>query len=579
MRRRDFLTTAVAAGLAGTPPRTAARAQADPTTSPAGTAKHKPRILFFHDGRHPLIYMYEPPIQKEEYEAAVDELAGTTVDALMFCLGDGRTMLHDTKVGELWGHNVKKWPLDRQTESLSAAVIVRRAHQNAQLLIEAGKDPLRIICDRAHAKGLLIYPTLLVQNSIGVGGEEDTRVSDFRLKNRHLEIGARGGIDPSYPKAALTCLDFKHPEVREERFALIQETLTRYPVDGFELQLGYVPYYFRPDEVDEGRRIMTTWIARIYRAVKENGSDRELAIRVPASIEGCFSVGLDVREWIRQGIVDMLIGQTFSDIEFELVDQGADFRPLVLAAQGKKCQIFAAVKSQVDSDRLAEAPIEMVRATACNYWTQGVDGLYLAHWFGNWPYQASFYEKLRELPHADVMATKDKFYFVPTATGDHPELAKEPSVTMQLPTELKVNKPVAIEFSITDDLPRWQKVGRVHQVLLRVRILETTELDRLHFRLNGRLLPDSLLRKLNEMYKMSAPRYRVFGYWFIYTLNPDHWPQQGKNTLEVTLLERDPDVTLPIVLRDVELETKYLMGKNFRRGEDPDVGRYDCSVG
>ena len=47
-------------------------------------------------------------MQKEEYEAAVDELVGTPVDTLMFCLGDGRTVLHDTKVGELWGHNVDK---------------------------------------------------------------------------------------------------------------------------------------------------------------------------------------------------------------------------------------------------------------------------------------------------------------------------------------------------------------------------------------------------------------------------------------------------------------------------------------
>ena len=29
----------------------------------------------------------------------------------------------------------------------------------------------------------------------------------------------------------------------------------------------------------------------------------------------------------------------------------------------------------------------MIRAAACNYWDQGIDGLYLAHWFSNWPYE------------------------------------------------------------------------------------------------------------------------------------------------------------------------------------------------
>ena len=152
----------------------------------------KPRMMFFHDGRHPHIYLYEPPMQREEYAAAVDELSGTTIDAVMFCLGEGRTFLHDTKVGELWGHNVDKWP----------HIIWRRTHQNAKALIEAGNDPLRIVCARAHEKGMLLYPTLLLQvGSDERGSERATwvRCSDFRFDSKHLEIGARGDVDQSFP--------------------------------------------------------------------------------------------------------------------------------------------------------------------------------------------------------------------------------------------------------------------------------------------------------------------------------------------------------------------------------------------
>jgi len=176
------------------------------------------------------------------------------------------------------------------------------------------------------------------------------------------------------------------------------------------------------------------------------------------------------------------------------------------------------------------------------------------------------------------MAAKDKFYFVPTVTGRYPELVVERGVQMQLPAELKLDQPVRIDFTITDDLPRWGKTGRVYEVLLRARILETTDLDRLQFRFNGSPLPDALLRKINEMYKMSAPRYRVFGYWFIFKLGPEHWPRKGNNTLEVTLSKRDPDVTPPVVLRDVELEIHYLMGRNFHRGQDLDLGPYEMKT-
>lgn len=111
---------------------------------------------------------------------------------------------------------------------------------------------------------------------------------------------------------------------------------------------------------------------------------------------------------------------------------------------------------------------------------------------------------------------------------------------MQLPVDLEVNEPVAIALSIADDLARWDVVGRVHEVLLRVRVIETTELDRYRFKLNARELPDRLLRKINRMYSMSAPRYRVRGYWYVFRLDREHWPVKGTNSLEVTLLERDP---------------------------------------
>ena len=92
-----------------------------------------PRIMFDHDGRHPLIYMYEPPIYREELEAAVDELAGTPVEALMLMLGDIRSLLYETRAGELWGQNVEQWP----------HTIWRRAHQNFTALIQRGEDPPR----------------------------------------------------------------------------------------------------------------------------------------------------------------------------------------------------------------------------------------------------------------------------------------------------------------------------------------------------------------------------------------------------------------------------------------------------
>ena len=41
---------------------------------------------------------------------------------------------------------------------------------------------------------------------------------------------------------------------------------------------------------------------------------------------------------------------------------------------------------EVHSDRLDNGTIEFIRAVACNYWAQGIDGLYLSQWFTAYPY-------------------------------------------------------------------------------------------------------------------------------------------------------------------------------------------------
>ena len=66
------------------------------------------------------------------------------------------------------------------------------------------------------------------------------------------------------------------------------------------------------------------------------------------------------------------------------------------------------------------------------------------------------------------------------------------------------------------------------------------------------------------------------GYWFVFRLDRDHWPVKGPNSLAVTLTERDPDVMAQVQIRDVELEIRYLMGKNHHRGfVDADLGPYE----
>jgi len=516
----------------------------------------KPKIFYYHDGRHPHIYRYEPPMHREEYLAMVDELAGTTVEVIAFCLGEGRTMLHDTRAGELMGHNVETWD----------HLIFRRAWQNAQYLIEAGDDPLRIVCDRAHELGMQVYPTLIVQR----GGVEhaSVRCSNFRIENQHLEIGATGDVAADY--LGFDGLDFKHPQVREERFSIVAEVMGEYPVDGFELQLNQMPYFFHPNEIEAGRSLMSAWVGRVHEAVHTAGG--ELVIHLPDQIEDCLAAGLDPEEWVKRGIVDALVPERCGENYRLKID--ADYGVFTALTAGTDCRILGTVNSMVASDRLQDATVAMIRATACNAWDQGVDGLYVSEWFRLWPYGAEVYEKLRELPFPCIMDARDKNYFAPTDTSS-PALNSECD---PLPRDLKLDETVTVPLRISDDVPKWDAVGRVHEVLLRLRVLSHVETDVIRIELNGAELPLAQARKINQLYTMEAPRYRVMGgYWYIFRLVAGQWPVKGQNEVSVTLLARDADIEQPhCVWRDVELEVQYLKGKHFHRSfSDPDLGTYD----
>ena len=242
------------------------------------------------------------------------------------------------------------------------------------------------------------------------------------------------------------------------RFALIEETLQNYPVDGFELNLNHYAggAFFHLDDMERGRSIFTDWLQRVREAVKQSGPDRELALRIPTSIAGCRSIGLDPETWIREGIADVLVAENFASMS--LIDATADFRPPDCG--GPRCGVSGYTESSATTwirTGWARPPIAMVRAAATNYWAQGVDGLNLVHWAGNWPYGPSFYEQLRELPHPDVMAVKDKIYAVPHAHGAFSRTAEDRSGARHAATGLAVAGPA--RSTRTADKRRFAALG------------------------------------------------------------------------------------------------------------------------
>ena len=216
------------------------------------------RLLFYNDARHSYIYYYDPPFRLEDAWKPVDEVVGTGVDTLVYGFGAGPTMFHNTNAGERWGDHLESFPL----------VAGWRAYENIKSLNERGLDPLKVLIDRAHEKGIEFFGSLR-QSHLADPADQDDAVNwmfswQFRIDHPEWCLKGRGKY----------AFDWTHPEVRAERFALIEETVNEYDVDGFEIDWTFWPHYFEDDEAEEKAHILTEYMSEVRRTVDAASAKR-----------------------------------------------------------------------------------------------------------------------------------------------------------------------------------------------------------------------------------------------------------------------------------------------------------------
>ena len=224
----------------------------------------KPRLIHYHDSRHLSFYRFDPPMSLYRLRQPVDELIGTPVDTLSYGLGMGQTFLYDSHVGTKFGENAVEH---------NSGLVWWRAAENFKLALEAGYDPLKVVVDRAHEKGIQVLGSLRIND--GGSPEIGSNYSVGRLKYENPEVMI-GEEDPDSPHVA-TCLDFARQDVREERLAVIEEVCDRYGADGIEID-QYVRAFFKPSEVRQNTPLLTEFM----RSVRETlGPHRRQARRAP----------------------------------------------------------------------------------------------------------------------------------------------------------------------------------------------------------------------------------------------------------------------------------------------------------
>ena len=564
MKRREFLTSSVAAGAAVASLTSAASAAAtspQPSTSgkPPGRLGRSYRIIW--DYNHGEESFYNPPMEPEKIaQAHFGHFEGTPVDAIMVPLGPdcGYTVSYPTKVKGV------DFILDRYNRGAKlGGVNFWRHAENLKHIWEMGRDPFQIQVDEAERLGIDLWFRLSMNDWHHADTEGNVvRLigSQFFIDHPEFRLGEAGtkGAPAGLANSIKQFQDYAYPEVRQLRMDLMTESCERYDARGFEYDFMRCPAYFKYGQEEQHVPVMTEFVRESRRILdeigKKKGRQLGLSVRVPNTIDGARRLGLDVPTWIREELVDLVVPSTFfnADLE-ENITEWAEL------ARNTPVRINPAFEEGYNAGHtggvtrcfynpsiMLPVTTEMINGIAARHWRNGADGMYLFNWFGTAPtYDYDNSSALDDIGDPLRLKYKNKRYVVMRRDNSFPNCLP---VERQLPTRID-KKTTPISIDVADDL---KEAGtRVKRVQLHAHLNNLTVVDELEARLNGQVLECTNPMQPGGYDPRSSS-------WQNFEIPPDT-VRHGKNEVALRMVKQNDRIVkeLPIELADLELFIEY----------------------
>ena len=517
------------------------------------------RLILCNDGGTLVGPTMEVPIGADGLvRLTIDPLRDTQVDTLYWQLGTDPYLgtpthrlsdhySHDTTVGPRWGEGGAPFTTASNW----------RIYENARQMTEAGADPAAVVIEHGHRAGLEVFLSMRVNDVHDLrlaGGLDDPLMSPMKRAHPDWLLGRDAperAVDRPYAgdqRRAKTAYNFAVPEVRDYKLALAREAIANYDLDGLDWDFCRYPRLFRDGEEQSGGLLLTELMRELKAALdaKRRQSRRPVyfSVRIPGSLEHALSAGIDVRAWLAEGLLDILVvGHAMGNKNRLPVEE------YVEAARGAGVQVIAQNLGLFSPTRPLSARLlwnerdyystEMCRAVAAAHWRAGANGIYL---FNNHliPFTRNLnYDRQpwKEMADPDLIARKDKHYLV-----DQREWGEGP-----LPLTLaEPGDEVEVSVEVADDLDSAARDGSLQSITLRLLVEQLTVLDELQVDLNGHTL------ELSEAHR----RQLYNDTWIEF----DVWPplaSQGWNRLRVSVIGRNPMVDCQLALASVEVLVGY----------------------
>lgn len=275
-------------------------------------------------------------------------------------------------------------------------------------------DPMRVIVPALKGTGAEVLANLRMNDHHG----KPDQWAAWEREHTDWSLGVDSGARDWKSIGKLRSMDYAIPEVREHRLSIVEEFLSRYGFDGVQLDFSRTPP-FLSNPKQEHARFLTEFVSSVRALVDASPgrSKRLLGAIVPWDLDLCRNEGLEIENWIREGLLDYL-----SPGEKYYADWNIDLAPWVELTGGSRCSLVPITHGNVspyqdfeygEPSLLGEnhvLDLPKLRAIADNYLSQGVDhfGLYNFYTFDF----GSLYPELRNAVDQTANRGACKHWFV-----------------------------------------------------------------------------------------------------------------------------------------------------------------------
>ena len=266
------------------------------------------RLIHNNDGSDLLgnRWFKQRPLTLADLDSCVDMVANSQVTTYMMCSGSDFFYVR-SQYGHVMGDDLNG-TLDCGCDTAQ----YRSFHQyylNHLNLEREGTDLIRHTLTRAKEKGMESFITYRMNDLHFNDTTTHCPIWYTEFWIQHPEYWLN---DTTQGYNSGGAFDFAIQEVRDRKLAIISEQLENYAdiIDGYDLDFMRFIVYFQSGTGPQNAPLMTQLVKDIRKKVDEvsakQGRKILLSARVAPTVEQNLMKGLDIREWLRLGLLDFI---------------------------------------------------------------------------------------------------------------------------------------------------------------------------------------------------------------------------------------------------------------------------------